>query len=188
MAAQMHCHLRKCIQGPLEPHMARVEVKAFEAPAEERATMAVCWREDGEAMFHDICWKAVIDSYKMDNPYELGPREKAMVKEAWKTAEYFDSVERIKQESKRVSKMLKNAKYAIAFTGKWLEKCTNMKSFLHGVNSSGLSFIVCLYEVMFLKKAPCLRANRPPGQEGLHSRKSLASRQFTNQASHGLQY
>ena len=97
--------------------MTRVEGKAFEAPVEERATMAVCWREDGEAMFHDICWKAVIDSYKMDNPYALGPREKDMVKEAWKTAEYFDSEDRVKREAARIASMLKTSKYAIAFTG-----------------------------------------------------------------------
>ncbi len=98
--------------------MARVEVKAFESPADELRVMEVGWTEDGEAMFHDICWKAVIDSYKTDNPFALIPREKEMIKEAWKTAEYFDSADKIAHEAKRIANMLKMAKYAIAFTGR----------------------------------------------------------------------
>ena len=97
--------------------MARVEVKAFESPADERRVMEVAWMEDGEATFHDICWKAVIDSYKTDNPFTLIPREKEMIKEAWKTAEYFDSADKIAHEAKRIANMLRAAKYAIAFTG-----------------------------------------------------------------------
>ena len=40
--------------------MARVEVKAFEATAEDRRIMEVGWTESGDAVFHDICWKAII--------------------------------------------------------------------------------------------------------------------------------
>ena len=117
----LQCHLKKCIQGSLERHMARVELKAFDSPADERRVMEVAWMEDGEAMFHDICWKAVIDSYKTDNPFALIPREKEMIKEAWKTAEYFDSAEKITHEAKRIANMLRMSKYAIAFTGKLLQ-------------------------------------------------------------------
>jgi len=35
------CSLRKCIQGDLEPGMARVEVKSFVVEADERAHMEV---------------------------------------------------------------------------------------------------------------------------------------------------
>ena len=114
----MHCHLRKCIQGDLEPTMARVEVKSFEPDSDERPEMGIVWQDNGEAMFHDICWKAVIDSYKSDNPFTLGPNEKIMVKEAWRTCEYFDSAERIRSETQKIARMLKTAQYAIAFTGK----------------------------------------------------------------------
>ena len=114
----MHCHLRKCIQGSLEQHMARVEVKSFSVPPEERLDMVIAWKDDGEAMFHDICWKAITDSFTMDNPFSFEAKEKEMVREAWRTAEYFDSMERVERESQRIVDMLKSAKFAIAFTGK----------------------------------------------------------------------
>ena len=40
-----------------------------------------------------------------------------MIKEAWKTAEYFDSQERVRNEARRIARMLQTSKYAIAFTG-----------------------------------------------------------------------
>lgn len=97
--------------------MARVEVKSFSVPPEERLDMVIAWKDDGEAMFHDICWKAITDSYTMDNPFCFEAKEKEMVKEAWKTAEYYDSRERMEREAARIAKMLKSAKYGIAFTG-----------------------------------------------------------------------
>ncbi|KAI0241331.1 NAD-dependent protein deacetylase SRT1 [Lamellibrachia satsuma] len=123
MAAQtgrprvLACSLKKCIQDPLDEHMARVEVVTFETSREERAHMQVAWIDGRAAVFHDICWKAVVDSCKMDNPFSLCPLEKDMVAEARKTAEYFDSAERLRLEAKRISAMLKTAQYASAFTG-----------------------------------------------------------------------
>lgn len=111
------CSLKKCIQGNLDPHNARVEVKSFELPTEERSHMEVEWTEDGQAAFHDICWKAIVDSFKMDNPFTLSPREKEMIQEARKTSEYFDSLEKVKLEAERIARMLKSAQYAVAFTG-----------------------------------------------------------------------
>ena len=98
--------------------MARVEVKSFSVPPEERLDMVIAWKDDGEAMFHDICWKAITDSFTMDNPFSFEAKEKEMVREAWRTAEYFDSRERVERESQRIVDMLKSAKFAIAFTGK----------------------------------------------------------------------
>ncbi len=107
--------------------MSRVEVKSFEVPVEEREGMTISWRDDGEAMFHDICWKAIIDSYKMENPFALEAKEKEMVKEGWKTAEYYDSKERVRSESVRIAKMLKTAKYAMAFTGIYRYVCMEIE-------------------------------------------------------------
>ncbi len=59
----------------------------------------------------------LLDSYKTDNPFTLIPQEKEMIKEAWKTAEYFDSQERVRNEARRIARMLQTSKYAIAFTG-----------------------------------------------------------------------
>jgi hypothetical protein len=75
----------------------------------------------GDAKFHDICWKAVLDSLRMDNPFALSDIEKTIVSEAKITAEYFDSFEKLDSEATRIVKMLQTAKYAIAFTGKHLQ-------------------------------------------------------------------
>lgn len=75
------------------------------------------WSPDGDATFHDICWKAVLDSLRMDNPFCLSSLEKSVVEEAKRTAEYFDSMEKLDMESDRIVEMLKSAEYAIAFTG-----------------------------------------------------------------------
>lgn len=127
---RLKCSLRKCIQGALEPEMARVEVKSFEVSENDSDHMEVGWMENGEAMFHDICWKAVMDSQKIDNPFRLCPVEKEMVKEAKKTAEYFDSAERVKHEARRIAAMLKTADYGMVFTGKTqvvAQLCDNQK-------------------------------------------------------------
>ena len=68
---QYKCCLRKCIQGELKPTQARVEVRGFVLKESEKQHMEVAWKADGEAMFHDICWKAMLDSYKMDNPFQV---------------------------------------------------------------------------------------------------------------------
>lgn len=111
------CSLRKCIQGDLEAGMARVEVASYEVPVEDVQHMEVAWTDGGEAVFHDICWKALLDSVKMENPFSLSALEKDLVIEAKKTAEYFDSREKVKAEGRRIANMLRSSKYAIAFTG-----------------------------------------------------------------------
>ena len=92
-------------------------MKSYEVNPEESRHMEVAWTEYGEAVFHDICWKATIDSLKMDNPFSLSSLEKDIIAEAKKTAEYFDSVEKVKLEANRIASFLKSSNYAIAFTG-----------------------------------------------------------------------
>ena len=41
-----------------------------------------------------------------------------MVLDAKKTAEFYDSMEKVKLEAVRIAKMIRTASYAIAFTGK----------------------------------------------------------------------
>jgi hypothetical protein len=77
----------------------------------------IAWSTVGDAKFHDICWKAVLDSLKMDNPFQFGGMEKNVVSEAKKSAEYFDSIEKLDSEASRIVKLLKSAKHAVAFTG-----------------------------------------------------------------------
>ena len=44
-------------------------MKTFEVSEEDKKHMEIDWHEDGQAVFHDICWKAVLDSLKMENPF-----------------------------------------------------------------------------------------------------------------------
>lgn len=116
---QFQCNLRSCVQAPLDESMARVEVKAFEVPELEIEEMYADWAEDGEAMFHDTCWRIIVRSYKNGEPLALNETEREMLKEAKKTAEYFDSKAKIRFEASRIAHMLLTAKHAIAFTGNW---------------------------------------------------------------------
>ena len=80
----------------------------------------IAWSSDGDAKFHDICWKAVLDSLRMDNPFCFSSLEKNVVEEGKRTAEYFDSAEKLDTEAGRIAEMLQSAAYAIAFTGMYL--------------------------------------------------------------------
>lgn len=93
----------------------------------------IMWSSDGEATFHDICWKAVLDSLRMDNPFCFCSLEKSVVDEAKRTAEYFDSLEKLDAEANRIVEMLKSAEHAIAFTGVYryffcVSECSTMFS------------------------------------------------------------
>jgi hypothetical protein len=79
--------------------------------------LQVSWASNGDAVFHDICWKAVLDSLKMDNPFCFSDMEKNVLLEAKATAEYFDSSEKLDREALLIARLLKSAKYAVAFTG-----------------------------------------------------------------------
>ena len=48
---------------------------------------------------------------------QLCPKEKEMILDARKTAEYFDSLEKVQHDACRIAQMLKSSQYAIAFTG-----------------------------------------------------------------------
>lgn len=71
----------------------------------------------------------MLDSLKMDNPFQFTGMEKNVVSEAKTSAEYFDSIEKLDSEASRIVKMLKSAKYAIAFTG-W-HTVTSLRIFVY---------------------------------------------------------
>lgn len=128
-----------------------MEVKAFNVSDKEKKTMAVAWKDDGDAVFHDVCWKMVVGSVNDEsNAVTLSSLERDMVMDAYKTAEYFDSLQKIPREGARIAQLLKQSKHAIAFTGagistsagigdfrgksgKWTE---NDRKKLHGASSS----------------------------------------------------
>ena len=66
--------------------------------------------------FHMDCWKEILTGSKKDNN-EFQTEEKEMIKEAKKTAEFFNSYDEIIKEGERVAKMLLSAKHATVFTG-----------------------------------------------------------------------
>ena len=49
--------------------------------------------------------------------FQLSPQEKELVLDAKKTAEFYDSQEKVKHEAVRIARMLRAAQYAIVFTG-----------------------------------------------------------------------
>ncbi|ELT93675.1 hypothetical protein CAPTEDRAFT_224786 [Capitella teleta] len=129
MEETLVCSLKKCIQEKFTKRMPRVEVKSVDLPLDDRSHMMVNWAEDGQATFHDICWKALINSFKMDNPFTLCSREKELVQEARKSSEYFDSWEKVKFEADRVTRMMKDSQYAIAFTGAGISTAAGIYDF-----------------------------------------------------------
>ena len=62
------------------------------------------------------CWKEILKGSKKEST-EFQTEEKEMIKEAKKTAEFFNSCDEIKKEGERVAKMLLSAKHATIFTG-----------------------------------------------------------------------
>ena len=62
------------------------------------------------------CWKEILKGSQKDST-EFQTEEKEMIKEAKKTAEFFNSYDEIRKEGDRVAKMLLSAKHATVFTG-----------------------------------------------------------------------
>ena len=89
-----------------------VEVKAY-SPPKLNHEYKVRWSGEGYANFHDDCWLALQSRQVPD----MHAKEAAMIDEADKTAEYFESAADVERKAKNIAKLLKTAKHAIAFTG-----------------------------------------------------------------------
>lgn len=53
----------------------------------------------------------------MDNPFSLSASEKNVLLEAKKSAEYYDSFERLDYEAHQIVNMLHKSKFTVVFTG-----------------------------------------------------------------------
>ena len=81
----------------------------------------VNWDDAGFATFHEHCWFDLIKSAR-EKDSRLTKTETDMVKEAVKTAEIHDSLDRLKREAEHIAHLIKNSKYCMTFTGKSLFK------------------------------------------------------------------
>ncbi|XP_041359037.1 NAD-dependent protein deacetylase Sirt6-like [Gigantopelta aegis] len=86
-----------------------------------KSKMLIFWKSNGEAMLHRHCYDLLLKSARARNPKGLIPKmlqeEKALFKEAIKTAEYFDSIETLRNEGMKVAEMIKKSKHCVVFTG-----------------------------------------------------------------------
>ena len=121
------CSLKSC-KKVINPYdTSRVEVKVGKIEGSNvDAFLSKCvveWSKDsGEAQLHADCWTGLETTVKSkghcsSNDRGMSTREKALVKEASKTAEWHDSELVVNQEAARIADMLKHSTYCIAFTG-----------------------------------------------------------------------
>ncbi|XP_045214931.2 uncharacterized protein LOC123565012 isoform X2 [Mercenaria mercenaria] len=124
------CSLKSC-KGSVTADTGKVEVRAFQVTAAERKTLQAEWDESGDAIFHRHCWSDLVDAAKKTSAGKnnLSELEVKLVKEAKKTAEFHDSDTFIKDEAKRIAKMLQQAKYPIFFTGAGISTAAGISDF-----------------------------------------------------------
>lgn len=109
----------------------RVEVKTV-LPKTGFKRLPTCklwinWNPDGEAVLHSKCWTKCVEAARtkrrgsrrtpLAEPVLL-QCEASFIREAEKTAEYFDSWTRVQVEASRVAQMIRESKHAVVFTGK----------------------------------------------------------------------
>ncbi|XP_061192715.1 NAD-dependent protein deacetylase Sirt6-like isoform X2 [Saccostrea echinata] len=125
----MNCCLKCCGKEINISDDSRVEVKTVLPSRFNGENFHVLWNKNEEAKFHLPCWNHLLNVRTSANrknstkkrphetPDSISKQEKALIREARKTAEFFDSGEQIKKEASRVAEMLKSAKHCVVFTG-----------------------------------------------------------------------
>ncbi len=81
----------------------------------------IAWGLNGDAKFHKTCWDNLLKSSRARNPknitIKLSDKEKLLIKEASKTVEYHDSVDKVQIEGARIAELIKSSKHCIVFSG-----------------------------------------------------------------------
>ncbi|CAH1791786.1 unnamed protein product [Owenia fusiformis] len=123
------CKFSLCKDRKLTIDDARVEVKSFQAL--DKHGFLINWSDEGEAIFHYKCWELIVDSVKgkRSTSFHLNDTEKDMIHEAWKTAEYHDSTEHLKQKAYQIARIILDSKYMIAFTGAGISTAAGIGDF-----------------------------------------------------------
>ncbi|KAI8772806.1 NAD-dependent protein deacetylase Sirt6 [Biomphalaria glabrata] len=115
----------------LSENEARVQVRAFE-PKSPVKLLAVNWQENATAVFHYDCWETLLRAAKhtdsQDQTY-LSLTEIEMILEAKKTAEYFDSLERVQAQALHIAEIIRKSQYCIAFTGAGISTAAGIGDF-----------------------------------------------------------
>lgn len=135
----MACSLLEC-KKPVNAETGKVEVRAYQVTASQRADLKVDWTESGEGIFHPPCWNKLIQAAKKSSAgseksqsasgaLQLNELETGLVLEAKKHAEYHDSDSEVKAEAARIAQMIKNAKYCIGFTGAGISTAAGIGDF-----------------------------------------------------------
>lgn len=118
------CSLKSC-SGLINPlNEKHVEIQAG-LPENNVARFllkcAVEWTGAGEATFHESCWKDVLKSARARNQkkaaIKMSLEERALVKEASKTAEFHNSFDDVRKEATRIAFLIRGASHCIVFTG-----------------------------------------------------------------------
>lgn len=125
----MYCCLKECGNKIISQNDSRVEVKTVLPSRFSGENFRVYWNKNGEAKFHLPCWQRLFKSKttaiqktrtkrsRSESSDFLTKQERALIREAKKTAEFFDSADHIVREAQRVADMIKSSKHCIVFTG-----------------------------------------------------------------------
>ncbi|XP_003385596.1 PREDICTED: NAD-dependent protein deacetylase sirtuin-6-like [Amphimedon queenslandica] len=112
----LFCSLLSCSRPPFGEDDNRVEVVSL--PYQSRT---INWGEKGDGVFHKDCWEEILRNARLRNPkratMKLEPSEKAKIKEAAKTVEYFDSVTSLKHKASMIVHLIMFSKHCVTFTG-----------------------------------------------------------------------
>lgn len=121
--AEKTCCFKECSEGPINPETcSSVEVKATLSRGlkKKQIDLAVAWSSNGEAVFHDQCWRSLLKSARARSKkpsVKLANEEREMIKEANKTAEYHDSADQLRRSAMKIGDLILNAKHCVVFTG-----------------------------------------------------------------------
>ena len=125
----MDCCFKVCETKTLLPVDGCVEVKTVLPKSGlkklQSAKLWIAWKPNGEAVFHPHCWAKCVEATQTrgrnsrSKPQtSLLQSEVSFIREAEKTAEYFDSWSHVQTEAFRVAQMMLGCKCCVVFTGK----------------------------------------------------------------------
>ena len=110
------CSLLSCSRPPFGEDDDRVEAVCL--PYKSRM---INWGERGDGVFHKDCWEETLRNARLRNPkratMKIELSEKAKIKEAAKTAEYFDSVTSLQHKAREIVQLILSSSHCVTFTG-----------------------------------------------------------------------
>lgn len=119
------CMYIGCLSEDISSNDNYVEVKTVLPNAaglkKLKSKLQIKWKRNGEAVFHRTCWNDLSKSSRARKKYPnlpvLSAEEKCLVKEASKTAEFFDSEQSLKEKAAKCAQLIKSSEHCTAFTG-----------------------------------------------------------------------